>query len=69
MAQDIQQCRRCDLWKDATQAVPGKGAAHARIMLVGEQPGNEEDLKGHPFVGPAGQLLDVCLAAAAQRLA
>lgn len=64
MAEDIQHCRRCDLWKEATQAVPGAGAAHARIMLVGEQPGNEEDLKGHPFVGPAGRLLDECLEAA-----
>ncbi|HTV78789.1 MAG TPA: UdgX family uracil-DNA binding protein [Steroidobacteraceae bacterium] len=61
MAEDIQHCRRCDLWKNATQAVAGEGAAHARIMLVGEQPGNEEDLQGHPFVGPAGRLLDQCL--------
>jgi uracil-DNA glycosylase len=64
MADDIEHCRRCDLWKNATQAVPGEGPARARIMLVGEQPGNEEDLKGHPFVGPAGRLLDECLAAA-----
>jgi len=54
----LDQCRRCDLWKNATQAVPGVGKAGARIMLVGEQPGDQEDLAGLPFVGPAGQLLD-----------
>lgn len=53
-----QLCRRCDLWRDATQAVPGEGPARARIMIVGEQPGDEEDLSGRPFVGPAGRLLD-----------
>jgi uracil-DNA glycosylase family protein len=58
---DLQSCRRCDLWKDATQAVPGEGSAHAQIMLVGEQPGDEEDLRGHPFVGPAGRILNDCL--------
>jgi len=62
---NLQDCRRCDLWKHATQAVAGEGATHARIMLVGEQPGDEEDLRGHPFVGPAGQVLDQCLEAAA----
>jgi uracil-DNA glycosylase family protein len=62
---DLQQCRRCDLWKHASQAVSGEGAAHARIMLVGEQPGDEEDLRGHPFVGPAGRVLDQCLDEAA----
>ena len=51
-------CHRCDLWKRATQAVNGEGSRHAAIMLVGEQPGDEEDLRGHPFVGPAGRLLD-----------
>lgn len=51
-------CRRCDLWKRATQAVGGEGARHAAVMLVGEQPGDQEDLQGHPFVGPAGRLLD-----------
>jgi len=50
-------CRRCDLWKRATQTVFGQGSAGARIMLVGEQPGDAEDLEGAPFVGPAGQLL------------
>jgi uracil-DNA glycosylase len=53
-----QDCRRCDLWKHATQAVLGEGPTHARIMLVGEQPGDEEDLRGQPFVGPAGRVLD-----------
>jgi uracil-DNA glycosylase family protein len=62
---DLQHCRRCDLWKHASQAVPGEGAARARIMLVGEQPGDEEDLRGHPFVGPAGRMLDQCLNGAA----
>jgi DNA polymerase len=51
-------CRNCDLWKRATQTVFGEGPRRARAILVGEQPGDEEDLKGHPFVGPAGRLLD-----------
>ncbi|MBC7574614.1 MAG: UdgX family uracil-DNA binding protein [Herminiimonas sp.] len=54
----LDQCRRCDLWRNATQAVPGVGPAAARIMLVGEQPGDQEDLAGTPFIGPAGQVLD-----------
>lgn len=54
-------CHRCDLWKRATQAVSGEGPRDAGIMLVGEQPGDEEDLRGHPFVGPAGRLLDEAL--------
>jgi DNA polymerase len=54
----LDQCRRCDLWQNATQAVPGVGPKRARIMLVGEQPGDQEDLQGLPFVGPAGALLD-----------
>jgi uracil-DNA glycosylase len=62
---NLQECRRCDLWKHASQAVAGEGAGNTRIMLVGEQPGDEEDLRGHPFVGPAGRILDQCLAAAA----
>src|SRR5882757_7810822 len=61
----LQHCRRCDLWKHASQAVAGKGAGNARIMLVGEQPGDEEDLRGRPFVGPAGRILDQCLNVAA----
>ena len=60
----IQACRRCDLWAHATRGVAGEGPAHARMMLVGEQPGDQEDLRGKPFVGPAGQLLDRALAAA-----
>src|SRR2546423_5419292 len=54
-------CQACDLWRRGTQTVFGEGARHARVMLVGEQPGNEEDLAGHPFVGPAGRLLDKAL--------
>jgi uracil-DNA glycosylase family protein len=55
-------CRRCPLYRDATQAVPGDGPSRARVMLVGEQPGDKEDLTGKPFVGPAGKLLDRALA-------
>ena len=58
-----QSCRRCDLWRHATQPVAGEGAVPARIMLVGEQPGDEEDLRGRPFVGPAGRVLDLAIAA------
>jgi len=57
-------CRRCPLWRYATQTVFGTGRARARLMLIGEQPGNHEDLQGRPFVGPAGALLDDALAAA-----
>ncbi len=60
----LDQCRNCPLWQYATQAVPGEGPKSARLMLVGEQPGDQEDLAGRPFVGPAGQLLDRALAAA-----
>src|ERR1700722_11616115 len=59
-----QTCRRCELWERATQAVLGEGSGKARILLVGEQPGDAEDRKGRPFVGPAGQLLDELLAEA-----
>jgi uracil-DNA glycosylase family protein len=52
-----QKCRGCDLYKRATQAVMGEGAGTAKVVLVGEQPGNLEDQQGHPFVGPAGKLL------------
>lgn len=55
-------CTRCPLYKNATQAVPGEGPAHAPLMMVGEQPGDREDLKGKPFVGPAGRVLDVAIA-------
>jgi uracil-DNA glycosylase len=54
-------CHACDLWKRGTQTVFGEGSPKAELMLVGEQPGNEEDLTGHPFVGPAGRLLDRAL--------
>jgi uracil-DNA glycosylase len=54
-------CRGCGLYRDATQTVFGEGAAHARLMLVGEQPGDQEDRAGHPFVGPSGRLLDEAL--------
>jgi probable DNA metabolism protein len=64
LAAGVQMCRRCDLWRDATQGVPGEGPGRARLMLVGEQPGDQEDLAGRPFVGPAGQVLDRALAAA-----
>src|ERR1044071_717598 len=57
-------CRDCPLWANATQTVFGAGDPHARVMLVGEQPGDEEDRKGLPFVGPAGRLLDRALEAA-----
>ena len=53
----IDGCRRCELWKPATQGVTGEGPRSARVLLVGEQPGNDEDLAGKPFVGPAGRLL------------
>jgi uracil-DNA glycosylase len=57
-------CRRCPLWQRATQTVFGAGASDAEIVLVGEQPGDKEDLAGEPFVGPAGQLLGRAIAAA-----
>lgn len=60
----LDQCRRCHIWRNATCAVPGEGPAQARIMLVGEQPGDQEDLAGRPFLGPAGQVLQRALAEA-----
>lgn len=57
----LDACRRCDLWRNATQAVGSSGPSKARIMLIGEQPGDQEDLSGQPFVGPAGQLLDMAI--------
>lgn len=51
-------CHGCDLWRHATQTVMGEGPVPAKVMLVGEQPGDKEDIAGHPFVGPAGRLLD-----------
>lgn len=56
-----EHCRACPLWKNATQTVFGEGRATARIVFIGEQPGDREDLAGKPFVGPAGQLLDRAL--------
>jgi uracil-DNA glycosylase len=57
-------CRACDLWERATQTVFGEGSPNSQVMLVGEQPGSDEDLAGRPFVGPAGRLLDRALAEA-----
>lgn len=54
----LETCRRCPLWQRATQAVPGEGPLNARLFLIGEQPGDQEDLQGRPFIGPAGQVLD-----------
>jgi DNA polymerase len=62
--QAVQACRRCPLWRDATQGVCGEGPKRARLMVVGEQPGDQEDLAGRPFVGPAGAVLDTALAEA-----
>ncbi len=65
LAEEAKNCRNCDLWRNATQTVFGEGGApHPKIMLIGEQPGNEEDKQGKPFVGPAGQLMDRLLAEA-----
>jgi len=61
LAQAEETCRRCPLYRDATQAVPGEGPNKAAIMLVGEQPGDKEDAIGKPFVGPAGRILDQAL--------
>jgi DNA polymerase len=60
----VEGCRGCPLWRKATQAVFGEGRARAPVMLVGEQPGDQEDLEGRPFVGPAGRVLDDALAEA-----
>jgi len=69
LSEAVQGCRGCDLYRNATQAVFGEMEAgvsngnspHARMMMIGEQPGDREDREGHPFVGPAGRLLDQCL--------
>ena len=61
LREEASGCRACPLWKDATQTVFGEGPQHAQVMLVGEQPGDKEDLAGKPFVGPAGQMLDRAL--------
>jgi uracil-DNA glycosylase len=57
----VHECRGCDLWRNATQAVFGEGLVRAEVMLVGEQPGDKEDVAGQPFVGPAGRVLDEAL--------
>ena len=64
LREEAKRCRACPLWEHATQTVFGAGDEHAKVMLVGEQPGDEEDRKGLPFVGPAGRLLDRALEAA-----
>ena len=61
LREEAADCRACPLWKNATQTVFGEGPAHAQAVLVGEQPGDKEDLVGKPFVGPAGQMLDRAL--------
>ncbi len=58
LRQAVQHCRGCDLYRYATQAVFGEGPPHTDLVFIGEEPGNEEDIQGHPFVGPAGKLLD-----------
>src|ERR1041385_6869400 len=57
LSKDARTCRNCDLWRHATQTVFGEGSTDARIMFIGEEPGDQEDLQGRPFVGPAGKLL------------
>jgi len=64
LKRQAEHCRNCPLWANATQTVFGEGSKKAKIVLVGEQPGHQEDLAGRPFVGPAGQLLDRALAEA-----
>ena len=61
LRQAAKTCTGCDLYQRATQTVFGEGASHAKLIFVGEQPGDQEDLQGHPFVGPAGRLLDKAL--------
>ena len=61
LRREAEACRDCPLWRNATQTVFGEGPARSRLMLVGEQPGDAEDRAGHPFVGPAGHLLDEAL--------
>jgi len=64
LAAEAKDCTRCDLYKNATQTVFGEGPADAALVLVGEQPGDQEDVTGRPFVGPAGKVLDTALEAA-----
>ena len=58
LAQKAKHCKNCDLWRTGTQTVFGAGRSRAKIMMIGEQPGHEEDLQGKPFVGPAGRLFN-----------
>ena len=64
LAREAKDCTRCPLYKNATQTVFGEGPVHVQLMLIGEQPGDQEDLAGRPFVGPAGKMLDKALAEA-----
>jgi DNA polymerase len=64
VAAGVDHCRRCDLWRDATQGVAGEGPGRAKLLFVGEQPGDQEDLAGKPFVRPAGQVFDKAMAEA-----
>ena len=64
LREEASHCRDCPLWEHATQTVFGEGNARAKVMLVGEVPGDMEDRKGHPFIGPAGRILDAALAEA-----
>ena len=64
LREEASGCRACHLWKEATQTVFGEGPAHAAVVFVGEQPGDQEDLSGKPFVGPAGAMFDRALAEA-----
>jgi uracil-DNA glycosylase len=61
LREGVDRCRACPLWERATQGVAGEGSEHARVMIVGEQPGDQEDRAGRPFVGPAGGVLDAAL--------
>jgi uracil-DNA glycosylase len=61
LADEARDCKNCGLWQHATQTVFGKGSPRAKIVLVGEQPGEPEDVEGKPFIGPAGKLLDTLL--------
>ncbi|HZR65911.1 MAG TPA: UdgX family uracil-DNA binding protein [Terriglobales bacterium] len=65
LKQAASRCKACDLWRKGTQTVFGEGSPRAAMMLIGEQPGDKEDIAGHPFVGPAGRILDEALQAAA----
>jgi DNA polymerase len=61
LREEAARCRACDLWRCATQTVFGEGPSRAPLMLVGEEPGDQEDKQGHPFIGPAGRILDTAL--------